>query len=176
MGIGWHWRRNKKGFVVHGSRQHFTPRHLLTRMAIAVGMAPPGDVLQASVIAGNLWGPGSIPALALKSAVASGSTSDPDFAALAEYRTAASDFVAMVYPATILGKLNGTRKVPLFDSLPPAAFKRDHWLGRRKSSRAAFRFNVRLDNLRSIQSFWCSRDIQSAVEAFRAERGRCYSE
>jgi len=82
------------------------------RMALALARSKDG-VLGAVPIAEKLWGPSSIPALALKSSVLPGGLLNPDFTALAEYRTAASDFISLVYPKTVLGKLSGVRTVPL---------------------------------------------------------------
>ncbi|MCK1431069.1 phage major capsid protein [Bradyrhizobium sp. 87] len=89
-----------------------------TRMALAIAKSGTGAGPEAAAIANDLWGPASIPALALKSAVTPGGLSNPNFAALAEYRTAASDFIAMVYPMTVLGKLSGTRKLPFLTRAP----------------------------------------------------------
>lgn len=88
------------------------------RMAMSIAKSGTGAGPEAAAIAADLWGPASIPALALKSAVEPGGLSNPNFSALAEYRTAASDFIAMVYPMTVLGKLSGTRKLPFLTRAP----------------------------------------------------------
>jgi hypothetical protein len=88
-----------------------------SRMAIAIAKSR-DDHRTAHAIAAGLWGATSIPALALKAAVAPGGMSNPDFSALAEYRHAAADFIAMIYPNTVLGKLSGVRKIPLHTRVP----------------------------------------------------------
>ena len=92
--------------------------HIFARMAVAQALAR-NNGGGASKIAEDLWGPTSIPALALRSAVPTGGTTDGNWAAaLAEYQTAARDFIEALRPKTILGRLSGYRSAPLRTRIP----------------------------------------------------------
>ena len=55
----------------------------------------------------------------LKAAVAAGTTTDPNWAApLVQYRQMADEFIELLRPATILGRLPGLHRVPFLISVP----------------------------------------------------------
>jgi HK97 family phage major capsid protein len=83
-----------------------------TRYAMALA-ASKGNLMQAAETA-KQW-EGSTPEVSrvLKAAVAAGTTSDATWAApLVDYRTMAEEFIELLRPATILGRMNGIRRVP----------------------------------------------------------------
>ena len=89
------------------------------RMALAQALAKADGVRSAATFAESLWGPAATPTLALRSAVNAGSTVDGNpMATLAEYRTAAAEFIEALRPRTILGKLSGFRNAPLRTRIP----------------------------------------------------------
>ena len=82
-----------------------------TRYAMALAKSK-GNLLQASEIAKGFTDTPEV-ATVLKAAVAAGTTTDAEWAApLVEYQTMASEFVELLRPETILGKLEGFRRVP----------------------------------------------------------------
>jgi hypothetical protein len=87
------------------------------RMAIAKALA--GHDGSAIDIAEQMWGAAAAPTLALRSAVAAGGIADGAWGSeLADYRTVAGEFIEMLHPNTILGKLTGMRRPPLNTKLP----------------------------------------------------------
>ncbi len=89
-----------------------------TRYAMALAAAK-GNLMQA-VEASKQW-EGSTPEVSriLKAAVAAGTTTDPQWAApLVDYRMMAEEFIELLRPATILGRLTGTRQVPFNVRIP----------------------------------------------------------
>jgi HK97 family phage major capsid protein len=82
------------------------------RFAMALA-ASRGNLMQAAEIA-KRW-KDSTPGVetVLKAAVAAGTTSDTNWAKpLVDYRTMASEFIDLLRPATIVGQINGFRRVP----------------------------------------------------------------
>lgn len=89
-----------------------------TRYAMALAQSK-GNLMQA-VEAAKQW-EGSTPEVSrvLRAAVAAGTTTDPAWAApLIDYRTMAEEFIDLLRPATILGRLNGVRRVPFNVRIP----------------------------------------------------------
>lgn len=89
-----------------------------TRYAMALASAK-GNLLQAAETA-KQW-EGSTPEVTrvLKAAVAAGTTSDASWAApLVDYRTMAEEFIELLRPATILGRMTGVRNVPFNVRIP----------------------------------------------------------
>ncbi len=84
---------------------------VFTRMAICRGLAP-DDVYQQHKIACQRWGSTSKIAMIMRDAVGGGSASDPDYDALAGTRFAEAEFVDFVRPLTLVGKLQGLRRIP----------------------------------------------------------------
>lgn len=89
-----------------------------TRYAMALASAK-GNLMQAAETA-KQWA-GSTPEVerVLRAAVAAGTTTDAAWAApLVEYRTMAEEFIELLRPATILGRLTGVRRVPFNVRIP----------------------------------------------------------
>lgn len=83
-----------------------------TRYAIALARSK-GNLMQAAEIA-KQW-KDSTPEVetVLKAAVAAGTTTDPTWAApLVEYQNMAGEFIELLRPATIVGRIEGFRRVP----------------------------------------------------------------
>lgn len=101
-----------------------------TRYAITLARAK-GDTYKALEIA-KTW-KDSTPEveLAVKAAVAAGSVTDSTWAApLAVAQNMASEFVELLYPMTILGRLTGVRRVPFNVSMPrQTAGSTSGWVG-----------------------------------------------
>lgn len=89
-----------------------------TRYAIALGRAN-GNRMEALEIAKG-W-KDSTPEVeaVLRAAVAAGTTTDPTWAApLVEYQNMVSEFAELLRPATIIGRIEGLRKVPFNIKIP----------------------------------------------------------
>lgn len=89
-----------------------------TRYAMAL-MAAKGNLMQAHEIS-KRWHE-STPEVesVLKAAVAAGSTTDPTFAApLVEYQDMAGEFIELLRPQTIVGRIQGLRRVPFNIRMP----------------------------------------------------------
>jgi len=83
------------------------------RFAMAI-MQAKGNLMQAEQIAASRWKDSHRVHTSLKSAVAAGTTSDSTWAApLVEYTTMASEFIDLLRPATLIGRIpGGLRRVP----------------------------------------------------------------
>ncbi|WP_244138741.1 phage major capsid protein [Burkholderia sp. BCC1640] len=92
-----------------------------TRYAIALARSK-GNLMQAAEIA-KQW-KDSTPEVetVLKAAVAAGTTTDPTWAApLVEYQNMAGEFIELLRPATIVGRIEGLRRVPFNVRIPGQA-------------------------------------------------------
>lgn len=92
-----------------------------TRYAMALAVAK-GDLMQAAAFA-EQWD-GSTPEVGrvLKTAVAAGTTTDATWAApLVEYQVMASEFIELLMPQTIIGRIPGIRPVPFNISMSKQA-------------------------------------------------------
>lgn len=89
-----------------------------TRYAIALARSK-GNLMQAQEIAKG-WQESTPEVLTvLKAAVAAGTTTDPAWAApLVEYQNMSSEFIELLRPQTILGKIQGLRQVPFNIKMP----------------------------------------------------------
>lgn len=88
-----------------------------TRFAIALGRAN-GNRMEALEIAKNWKDTPEVEAV-LRAAVAAGTTTDPDWAApLVEYQNMVSEFAELLRPATIIGRIEGLRRVPFNIKIP----------------------------------------------------------
>ncbi len=101
-----------------------------TRYAIALARSK-GNLMQALEIS-KAWHD-STPQVetSLKAAVASGDTTSANWAVeLADYTFMASEFIDLLRPATILGKILGLRRVPFMIRMPATASGSSaHWVG-----------------------------------------------
>lgn len=82
-----------------------------TRAAIAKAVVN-GDPVAAMHYASNRWGANSGVVNVLREAVGGGSTFDEDYSALSGTRQAAAEFLEIVRPMTIVGRLQNLRRVP----------------------------------------------------------------
>lgn len=89
-----------------------------TRFAIAL-MRAKGNAMQAAEIAKEWKDSTPEVELVLKSAVAAGTTTDPSWAGpLVPYQNMASEFIELLRPATIVGRIQGFRRVPFNVNIP----------------------------------------------------------
>lgn len=106
-----------------------------TRFAIAL-MASKGSIGDAERLARHRW-QDSTPEVAhvLRAAVAAGTTTDPAWAGtLVEYKTMAEEFIELLRPATIIGQIDGFRRVPFNVRIPrQTAGATAGWVGEAKS-------------------------------------------
>lgn len=106
-----------------------------TRFAIAL-MASKGSIGDAERLAKARWND-TTPEVAqvLRAAVAAGTTTDPAWAGtLVEYQTMASEFIELLRPATIIGQIDGFRRVPFNVRIPrQTAGATAGWVGEGKS-------------------------------------------
>ncbi|WP_250532427.1 phage major capsid protein [Caballeronia sp. ATUFL_F1_KS39] len=89
-----------------------------TRYAIALARSR-GNLMQAVEVARG-WRE-STPEVetVLRAAVAAGTTTDPEWAApLVEYQNMTGEFIELLRPATIIGRINGFRRVPFNVQMP----------------------------------------------------------
>jgi HK97 family phage major capsid protein len=81
------------------------------RTCIALA-ASGGRVDEAAAYASKRWGHTSSPAFILKSAVSGGSSANLDWSGLVDGEGAVTEFLEFVRPMSIIGKLEGLRRVP----------------------------------------------------------------
>lgn len=111
------------------SRSHDTPRiemlkkelpkgTAMTRYAMALGMSK-GNIMQAVEIAKQWRDSTPEVEFILKTAVAAGTTTDATWAGnLAQYNTMSGEFVELLRPLTLLGRIPGLRVIPPNVSVP----------------------------------------------------------
>ena len=93
-----------------------------------------GNPMQAVEIAKGL-NFGNRVEMTLKAAVAAGSTTDAGFTALVENQLMANEFIDMLRPQTIVGKLSGVRQVPQNIRIPRATTGTTaNWIGEGKAA------------------------------------------
>lgn len=104
-----------------------------TRYAMALALGK-GNLMQSAEIAKG-WGD-STPEVekVLKAAVAAGNTTDPNWAKpLVEYQNMASEFAELLRPMTIVGRIEGLRRVPFNIKIPrQTAGSSASWVGEGK--------------------------------------------
>lgn len=101
---------NGSGLRVHRNLPKGTA---FTRYAMAIASSK-GNLMQAEQVAKSMWGD-STPEVSrvLKAAVSAGNTTDATWARpLVDYRMMAEEFIELLRPETILGKIQGLRRVP----------------------------------------------------------------
>ncbi|SFJ54878.1 phage prohead protease, HK97 family/phage major capsid protein, HK97 family,TIGR01554 [Phyllobacterium sp. CL33Tsu] len=103
-----------------------------TRYAIALARGK-GNLMQAAEVA-KAWGDTPEVETVLKAAVAAGTTTDADWAKpLVEYQNMASEFVDLLRPQTIIGRIPGLRRVPFNIKIPrQTAGAAAQWVGESK--------------------------------------------
>ena len=101
--------RDRQQVIVKGT--NLPKGTAFTRYAMAIAKSN-GNLMQAAEIAKGFKDTPEVETV-LKAAVAAGTTTDADWARpLVEYQTMAGEFVELLRPETILGKLDGFRRVP----------------------------------------------------------------
>ncbi|ARK98301.1 phage major capsid protein [Burkholderia pseudomallei] len=89
-----------------------------TRYAIALARSK-GNLMQAAEIAKQWKDSTPEVEIVLKAAVAAGTTTDPAWAGpLVQYQDMASEFIELLRPATIVGRIEGMRRVPFNVRVP----------------------------------------------------------
>lgn len=89
-----------------------------TRFAIALARSK-GNLMQAVEVAKGWEESTPEVVTVLKAAVVAGTTTDPAWAGpLVEYQTMASEFIELLRPQTIIGKIQGLRRVPFNIKMP----------------------------------------------------------
>lgn len=100
------------GRVVHGMKTRLEKGVRFARYALCIGAAK-GNLMQAEIIANTRFKDTPEVGLALKGAVAAGTTADATWASpLAQTQEMASEFVEFLRPLTILGRIPNIRRVP----------------------------------------------------------------
>ena len=99
-------------------RRNTPPGTAFTRY-VALCAVSRGNLMQAEVMANNLYKDMPELGIVFKTAVAAGSTSDATWAApLVQYQEMVSEFIELLRPMTILGRLNSLRRVPFNVRIP----------------------------------------------------------
>jgi HK97 family phage major capsid protein/HK97 family phage prohead protease len=102
-----------------------------TRYAIALGVSK-GNKMEAMEVARQRWGDQSGEIVdVLKAAIAAGTTTDSTWASpLIAYNVMASEFIDLLRPATIVGRIPGLRRVPFNIQMPrQTAGSSFQWVG-----------------------------------------------
>lgn len=105
-----------------------------TRYAMALAKSQ-GNLMQAAEIAKSQWGDSTPEVeLVLRAAVTAGTTTDANWAsALVPYTQMASEFIELLRPQTIIGRVPGLRRVPFNISMPRALSGTSvNWVGEGK--------------------------------------------
>lgn len=104
-----------------------------TRFAIALARSK-GNLMQAHEIAKGWHDSTPEVETVMKSAVAAGTTTDPVWAApLVEYQVMASEFIELLRPLTIIGRIDGFRRVPFNVKMPSQTSGSSvNWVGQGK--------------------------------------------
>lgn len=106
-----------RGGVVSQVRRNLPPATAFTRYAIALARSK-GNLIQAHEIAKG-WDDTPEVEQVLKAAVNAGTTTDPAWAGpLVQYQQMANEFIELLRPATIIGRIPGLRRVPFNISMP----------------------------------------------------------
>jgi HK97 family phage major capsid protein/HK97 family phage prohead protease len=116
--------------VVHATAKTALPKGTaFTRYAMALANAK-GNLMQAAEVAKN-WGDTPEVETVLRAAVAAGTTTDATWAKpLVEYENMASEFIDLLRPQTIIGRIPGLRRVPFNIKIPrQTAGSSAQWVG-----------------------------------------------
>jgi len=107
----------RSGVVITASKSNLPKGTGFTRYAIALARAK-GNLMQAAEIS-KAWSDTPEVETVLKAAVAAGTTTDSTWAApLVEYQNLASEFIELLRPQTIIGRIAGLRNVPFNVKMP----------------------------------------------------------
>jgi len=105
-----------------------------TRYAIALARSQ-GNLMQAVEIAKSWHDTTPEVESVLRAAVAAGTTTDPVWAApLVDYQNMTAEFIELLRPATIIGRINGFRRVPFNVAMPAqTSASSAQWVGEGKA-------------------------------------------
>lgn len=107
-----------RGGSVISVRRNIEKGTAFTRFALAMAMAK-GNLMHAERLAEERWKDTPEVALVLKAAVSAGTTTATTWAApLVQYDDMAGEFIDLLRPMTILGKMNSVRRVPFNIRIP----------------------------------------------------------
>jgi len=111
-------------------KRNLPPATAFTRYAIALARSK-GNLMQAHEISKQWHDSTPEVETVLKTAVASGDTTTANWATeLADYTYMASEFIELLRPATIIGRIEGLRRVPFMIRMPATASGTSgHWVG-----------------------------------------------
>jgi HK97 family phage major capsid protein len=99
-------------------RRNTLPGTAFTRYVALLAVSK-GNLMQAEVLANNLYKDMPELGIVMKAAVNAGTTSDATFAApLVQYNDMVSEFIELLRPQTIIGRLSGVRRVPFNIRIP----------------------------------------------------------
>ncbi|VWD62949.1 phage-like protein [Burkholderia lata] len=102
-------------------KSNVTKGTAFTRYAIALARSK-GNLMQAAEIAKQWKDSTPEVEIVLKAAVAAGTTTDPAWAGpLVQYQDMAAEFIELLRPATIVGRIEGLRRVPFNVRIPGQA-------------------------------------------------------
>lgn len=122
-----------RGGVVHAQAKKDLPKGTaFTRYAMALARSK-GNLMQAAEVS-KAWGDTPEVETVLRAAVTAGTTTDADWAKpLVEYQNMASEFVDLLRPQTIIGRIPGLRRVPFNIKIPrQTAGSAAQWVGEGK--------------------------------------------
>lgn len=123
---------NARGAVPASTKKELPKGTAFTRYAIALARSK-GNVMQAAEIAKD-WGDTPEVETVLRAAVSAGTTTGETWAKpLVEYQTMASEFVDLLRPQTIIGRIPNLRRVPFNINIPrQTAGSSAQWVGEGK--------------------------------------------
>ena len=99
-------------------RRNTPPGTAFTRYVALLAVSK-GNLMQAEVLANNLYKDMPELGIVMKAAVAAGTTSDATWAGpLVQYQDMVSEFIELLRPQTILGRMTGVRRVPFNIRIP----------------------------------------------------------
>lgn len=121
-----------RGAIPATAKKELPKGTAFTRYAIALAKAK-GNLMQAAEVS-KAWGDTPEVETVLRAAVSAGTTTDADWAKpLVEYQNMASEFIDLLRPQTIIGRIPGLRRVPFNIKIPrQTAGSAAQWVGEGK--------------------------------------------
>ena len=123
---------SRAGRVAATAKKELPKGTAFTRYAMALARSK-GNLMQAAEVS-KAWGDTPEVETVLRAAVAAGTTTDADWAKpLVEYQNMASEFIDLLRPQTIIGRIPGLRRVPFNIKIPrQTAGSAAQWVGEGK--------------------------------------------
>lgn len=121
-----------RGAVPASAKKDLPKGTAFTRYAIALARSK-GNLMQAAEVS-KAWGDTPEVETVLRAAVSAGTTTDAEWAKpLVEYQTMANEFIDLLRPQTIVGRIPGLRRVPFNINIPrQTAGSSAQWVGEGK--------------------------------------------